>query len=227
MLLMYWLGIAGAFLTAILLKKTLFKSQTPVLIMELPPYRLPSLKSVFLQMWERSYLFLKKAGTIIFGLSILLWALMYYPKPLAGAPQNLESSFAGMAGKMIEPIIKPLGYDWRIGIGLIGSFAAREVFVSTMNIVFNVGDDSEETEPLREAFKKATWPDGHPLFTPLSCLSLMVFYVYAMQCVSTIAIVRRETNGWKWPIVQLIYMTLVAYVMAFLVYQGGRVLGWQ
>ncbi len=226
MLAMYLLGIGGAFVGALVLKKSVLKSATPVFIMELPPYRLPSLKSILLQMWERSYLFLRKAGTVIFALSILLWALMTYPKTgVSDAHSALENSFAGMAGKVMEPVIRPLGYDWRVGIGLIGSFAAREVFVSTMNIVFNVDDSSEDTERLRDSFRQATWPDGRPLFTPLVCLSLMVFYVYAMQCVSTIAIVKRETNGWKWPLWQMVTMTGVAYVMALLIYQGGRLLG--
>ncbi len=227
MLCMYFLGIVGAFGVALILKKTLFKRQTPVLIMEMPPYRWPSLKSIVLHMWERSYLFLKKAGTIIFGLSIVLWALMTYPKHDGLSPEeSLQKSFAGMAGRTLEPVIKPLGYDWRIGIGLIGSFAAREVFVSTMNIVFNIDASQEQVQPLRDAFLKARWPDGQRLFTPLVCISLMVFYVFAMQCLSTVAIVSRETNSWRWPVFQIFYMTGLAYVMAFIVFQGGRLLGW-
>ena len=172
-------------------------------------------------------LFLKKAGTVIFALSILLWALMSYPKQNPGQGENhLENSFAGRAGKILEPVITPLGFDWRVGIGLIGSFAAREVFVSTMSIVFNIGKDAKENT-LREAFQKATWPDGRALFTPLVCLSLMIFYVFAMQCMSTVAVVFRETNSWKWTLFQIMYMTGLAYVMALLVYQGGLLLGWR
>ncbi len=227
MLSMYLLGIIGAFGMAWVFKKTLLKSQTPALIMELPSYRLPSLKTVLINMWERSRLFLRRAGTVIFGLSILLWALMTYPKHDVLAPgEALKQSFAGKMGVALEPLIKPLGYDWRIGIGLVGSFAAREVFVSTMSIVFNVDNETEETESLRGAFKKAAWPDHRPLFTPLACVSLMVFYVFAMQCLSTVAIVRRETNGWGWPLFQIAYMTALAYFMAFLVFQGGKLLGW-
>ena len=225
---MYMLGMIGAFTMAWLFKKTLLKSQTPVLIMELPPYRMPSLKSILLHMWERSRIFLRRAGTIIFGLSIILWALMTYPKHETMPPNEaLKASFAGMVGQALEPVIKPLGYDWRIGIGLVGSFAAREVFVSTMNIVFNIDAHSDKAEPLRDAFRGATWPDGRPLFTPLVCLSLMVFYVFAMQCMSTIAIVRRETGGWGWPLFQIAYMTGLAYLMSLLVFQGGRFLGLQ
>ena len=121
-------------------------------------------------------------------------------------------------------MIKPLGYDWRIGIGLIGSFAAREVFVSTMSIVFNVGEDAQE-DTLRESFQKATWPNGSPLFTPLVCLGLMIFYVFALQCASTIAVVYRETNSWFWPLFQFVYMAILAYLGALAVYQGGLLLG--
>ncbi|HBR15325.1 MAG TPA: ferrous iron transport protein B [Candidatus Omnitrophica bacterium] len=227
MLTLYLLGIVGAIGVAWVFKKTLLRSPTPPFIMELPPYRCPSIKGIFLHMWERSGLFLKKAGTVIFALSILLWALMTYPKQdqlISG--EALKHSFAGKVGVMLEPAIKPLGYDWRIGIGLIGSFAAREVFVSTMSIVFNIDEDME-IGSLRDAFLKAKWPDGRPLFTPLACVSLMIFYIFAMQCVSTLAVVRRETNSWRWPLFQLVYMTVLAYMLALIVFQGGRWLGWQ
>ncbi len=226
MLFLYFLGMMGALVVALVFKKTLLKSQTPFFVMELPPYRLPSLKFILLQMVERAGIFLKKAGTIILGFSLILWILMSYPKNDFLNPQeNLQKSFAGMIGTTLEPVIKPLGYDWRIGIGLIGSFAAREVFVSTMNIVFNINEQNEHAEPLRAAFQEARWPDERPLFTPLSCLSLMVFYVFALQCIGTIAVVRRETNGWKWPLFQVFYLTALAYVLSFMVYQGGRLLG--
>jgi ferrous iron transport protein B len=123
-------------------------------------------------------------------------------------------------------VIKPLGFDWQIGIGLISSFAAREVFVSTMSVVFNAqGEDDEDTAPLREALLAARWPDGAPLFTPLVCFTLMIFYVFAMQCVSTVAIVKRETNSWRWPLFQLAYMTGTAWLLSLIVYQTGRALG--
>lgn len=225
MLTMYLIGIVGACLMAWFFKSTLLRSQKPVFIMELPPYRFPSWKAVAIQMWERSRLFLKRAGTIILAISIILWALMTFPKSPGSEPGfALKKSFAGQAGTLLEPIITPLGYDWRIGIGLIGSFAAREVFVSTMSIVFNIEDEAQD-DSLREAFLKAQWPDGRPLFTPLVCLSLMIFYVFALQCVSTIAIVYRETNSWQWPLFQFVYMAILAYAAAFAVYQGGRLLG--
>ncbi|MCC6759530.1 MAG: ferrous iron transport protein B, partial [Candidatus Omnitrophica bacterium] len=204
MLALYLFGIVGAFGMAFVFKKTLLRSETPVFIMELPPYRLPLFKDVMMHMWERAVIFLKRAGTVIFVLSIILWALMTYPKHEHLSPSEaLKQSIAGQAGILLEPAIKPLGYDWRIGIGLIGSFAAREVFVSTMNIVFNIESEGED-DHLREAFVKATWPDGRPLFTPLTCISLMLFYVFAMQCISTVAVVRRETNSWRWPLFQIV-----------------------
>ena len=225
MLAMYLLGIIGACTMAWAFKKTLLRSQKPVFVMELPPYRLPSIKSVILQMWERMGMFLKRAGTVILAMSIILWALMSYPKHQGlDQAQSLKQSFAGQAGSAIEPIIKPLGFDWRVGIGLFGSFAAREVFVSTMSIVFNLDKESKE-DTLRQAFQNASWPDGRPLFTPLVCLSLMVFYVFAMQCISTIALVYRETNSWQWPLFQFVYMFILAYSASFIVYQGGRMLG--
>lgn len=225
MLAMYMLGIVGACLMAWLFKKTLLRSQKPVFIMELPPYRWPSWHAVVIHMWERSRLFLKRAGTVILALSVVLWVLMSYPRHegLQGS-EALKASFAGQMGTALEPVIEPLGYDWRIGIGLIGSFAAREVFVSTMSIVFNLGDEARE-KSLREAFQAAHWPDGRPLFTPLVCLSLMVFYVFALQCVSTVAVVWRETNSWYWPLFQFVYMAILAYLAALSVYQLGRMMG--
>lgn len=228
MLLMYALGTFGAFAFAWLFKRTLLKGAPPLMIMELPPYRIPGIKDVLLQMLERGGIFLRRAGTVILGISIVLWFLAAYPKaPDDVTPtEQLAQSFAGRAGHVLEPVIKPLGFDWQIGIGLISSFAAREVFVSTMSVVFNAqSEDDEDTEPLRLAMLKATWPDGRPLFTPLVCFSLMIFYVFAMQCMSTIAIVKRETNGWKWPIFQTAYMTGTAWILSLIVYQGGRALG--
>jgi len=227
MLLMYALGTFGAFGFAWLFKRTLLKGEPPMMIMELPPYRWPGLKDVALQMLERGWLFLRRAGTVILGISIVLWFLAAYPKAPDGATaqQQLAQSFAGRAGHLLEPAIKPLGFDWQIGIGLISSFAAREVFVSTMGVVFNAEAEGDDTAPLRQALLAARWPDGRALFTPLVCFTLMVFYVFAMQCVSTVAIVRRETNSWKWPLFQIGYLTGTAWILSLLVYQGGRALG--
>jgi len=228
MLLMYALGTFGAFGFAWLFKRTLLKGDPPLMIMELPPYRMPKIKDVTLHMIERAGLFLKRAGTIILAISIVLWALTAYPKAGedATAAEQIAQSYAGQAGKLIEPAIKPLGFNWEIGIGLISSFAAREVFVSSMSVVFNVEEDEEDTAPLREALQNSRWPDGRPLFTPLVCLTLMIFYVFAMQCISTVAIVKRETNSWKWPLFQIGYQTGFAWLLCLAVFQIGSALGY-
>jgi ferrous iron transport protein B len=222
---MYLLGLTAALAMAWLFKKTLLKSETPAFIMELPPYKMPSLKSVFLHMWERSALFLKRAGTIILGVSIVLWFLATYPKTEnASASQSLDQSFAGRAGHFIEPVIKPLGFDWKVGIGLIGSILQREVFVSTLGTIYNIRDAKQESGimSLQEHLHKDTDPaTGLPAFTALTAICLMVYYVLAMQCMSTVAVMRRETNGWKWPIFQVCYMTALAYVGTFVVYHVG------
>jgi ferrous iron transport protein B len=228
MLAMYLVGLIAAFVMAWIFKRTLLKSETPMLLLELPPYRWPSFTTILLRMWERALIFLRRAGTVILALSVILWALLTYPKPDkpdATPAEAIAQSIGGRMGHGIEPLIKPLGYDWKIGIGLIGSFAAREVFVGTMGIVYNIEDADEASEPLRDTMRDEKHADGRPVFTPLVCLGLMVFYVLAMQCVSTVAIVRRETNSWSWPLFQIAYMTALAWVGAFVVYQGGRLLG--
>jgi ferrous iron transport protein B len=230
MLSMYLTGLAAAFVMAWIFKRTLLKSETPMLLLELPPYRWPSFHTILLRMWERGWIFLRRAGTVILALSILLWALLTYPKPSnpdATPSEAIAHSIGGRMGHAIEPVIRPLGYDWKIGVGLIGSFAAREVFVGVMGIIYNIEDADETSEPLRDIMLSEKHPDGRPVFTPLVCIGLMVFYVLAMQCVSTVAIVRRETNSWSWPLFQVAYMTALAWFGAFVVYQGGRMLGWQ
>jgi ferrous iron transport protein B len=228
MLLMYALGTGGAFGFAWLFKRTFLRGGNPLMILELPPYQPPRLKEILRQMLERGWLFLRNAGTIILAISIVLWFLTTYPKhpdPQAAADARIAHSFAGQAGHLIEPVIKPLGFDWRIGIGLITSFAAREVFVSSMGVIFGVETADEDTAPIREAMLRANWPDGTPLFTPLVCLTLMIYYVFAMQCMSTIAVVRRETHSWRWPVFQIAYMTGTAWLVCMLFYQAGRALG--
>jgi len=225
---MYALGTAAAFGFAWLFKRTLLKGETPIMIMELPPYRWPSLKGLALQMIERAGLFLRRAGTIILGVSIVLWFLTAYPKMPAGTPpvEQVAHSFAGRLGHTLEPVLRPLGFDWRIGVAIVSSFVAREVFVSATGVVFGVETDTKgNILPLRDALQHATWPDGRALFTPLVCLNLMIYYVLAMQCLSTTAVVRRETNSWGWAIFQQVYLSVTAWVVACAVYQAGRALG--
>ncbi len=226
---MYLLGLLTALMMAWLFKKTLLKGSPPIFIMELPPYKMPSLKSVLLHMWERSLLFLKKAGTIILGVSIVLWFLASYPKIEHTTPsEQLKHSFVGMAGQVIEPLIKPLGFDWKVGIGLISSLLQREVFVSTMGTIYNIqnSDQSDGSVSLKEQMRSDRDPaTGMPTFTALTAICIMVYYVLAMQCMSTVAVMRRETNGWKWPLFQIGYMTSLAYGATFVVYHAGLILG--
>jgi ferrous iron transport protein B len=213
---------------------TLLRGTSPSFLLEMPPYRWPSLRTVALQMAERAWLFLRRAGTVILAITVVLWFLASYPKAPEGTPRGEQTrrSFAGQMGRAIEPVIAPLGFDWKMGIGLISSFAAREVFVSAMGTVYNIDDpdgDEERTsvalrDKLREDVDSRT---GRHTFTPLVAVSLMVYYVLAMQCMSTVAVVKRETNGWKWPLFQIAYMTVLAWVVTFLVYQGGRLLGFE
>ena len=224
---LYALGTLGAFFFAWLFKSKLLPGKPQPLILELPGYKRPSLRNIFQQMYARAWMFVRRAGTVILGLSILLWAASTYPKSEGTKSEQLAHSLAGKIGHAVEPIIKPLGYDWKVGIGLIASFAAREVFVTTMSTVYSIEEeDDTDHEKLRDQLKDAHWPDGRPVYTPAVCLGLMVFYVFAMQCLSTVAVVRRETGGWKWPLFQIAYMTGTAYIGALVVYQIGHALGY-
>jgi ferrous iron transport protein B len=238
MLSMYLLGVVVALGMAWLFKKTLLKGETPMLVMELPPYKRPLATVVLRHMWDRAKLFLRRAGTVILGINILLWFLASYPRHGTSAPtakpdtaqagEQLRGSFAGMTGRLIEPVIAPLGFDWKMGIGIVSSFAAREVFTSTMSVVYNVSEGTDEetnTKVLQQEMRQQKRPDGKPVYTRLTAISLMVFYVLALQCVSTVAVVRRETNSWKWPLFQWLYMGALAWIFAFVTYQGGRLFG--
>ncbi len=233
MMALYLLGTTAALLFAWLFKKTILKGETPLFLMELPPYRLPSLQQIIAHMFQRAGIFLKRAGTVILGISIILWFMATFPKAHVehGAPEptkaeQLQQSFAGHIGHMLEPVIAPLGMDWKIGIGLIAAQAAREVFCGTMAVVYNVErkhGDSPDT--LGETLRKQQRPDASPVYTPLTCLSILVFFVLSMQCISTLAVVRRETNSLRWPLFQFCYMTGTAYLASLLIYQGGQLLG--
>jgi len=225
MVVMYFLGTITAFILAKVFSKFLSERSNPTFIMELPPYRTPIARSVFKQVYNRGKLFLIDAGQIIMVISIILWFLVSFPKNDLGETK-IEESYAGKVGHFIEPVIEPIGFDWKIGIGLITSFAAREVVVSTLSTIYNVQDDGDNMVNLKEAMKNDINPKtGKHVYTPLVALSLMIFYVYAAQCMATFAVVRTETNTWKWPAFMIVYMTLLAYFMSMLVYRGGMALG--
>ena len=249
---LYMMGILAAVAVAWVLKRTALRGPRPLYVMELPPYRVPSWRSVLLTVRDRAGLFVQKAGTVILAVSIVLWFLASYPKSHEVKPleQRLESaqragqnaqaaqiqndiaglslrdSFAGRAGRLIEPAIAPLGFDWKIGIALLSSFAAREVMVSTMATVYNLGDADPTSVSLRDKLRHAENPvTGERAYSPLMAISLMVFFVLACQCMSTVAVVRRETNSWSWPIFMVVMMNALAWVASFAVFQGGKALG--
>ena len=237
---LYLVGFGMALLSAWILSKTLNIQSKSYFVVEMPNYKLPLLKNVGITVWEKTRSFVTEAGKIILAISILLWIMASYGpgKNFEEAEQivtanhtelegealsnkvnayRLEHSYIGILGKSIEPVITPLGYDWKIGIALISSFAAREVFVGTLATIYSVESDAEETIKNRMASEVRS--DGKPLFNLASGISLMLFYAFAMQCMSTLAIVKKETNSWKWPMIQLFGMSILAYVIAFSTYQ--------
>jgi len=253
----YVLGIVAALGAAFVLKKSILQGESVAMVLELPPYRLPGLRDALLTVYDRALVFLRKAGTVILAISVILWVLITYPKidekhlppeataqlqqlrkqshaaelkgdeELSGeletqasnllAQQRLAYSFAGRMGRATEPVFDPLGFDWKINVGVISSFAAREVIVSTLAIVYGVGEDSEDGV-LLEKLKVQKRASGAPVFDVPTCLSLLVFYVLAMQCLPTQVVTRRETGSWKWAALQFGYMTLLAYVAALCTY---------
>jgi ferrous iron transport protein B len=249
----YALGITAALSMAWIFKRTLLKGPIRPLVIELPNYRLPSLRNALLLTWDRAMAFITTAGTTILLISLVLWALKTYPKTAfedwpAGIQtqlaqleaagneaaaealtqqQELEHSFAGRIGQAIEPVFAPLGFDWKMSVGVLSSFAAREVIVSTLVVLYGLGADGAEegVDSLLGTMRTATHPGGGLVFTTATCLSLLVFYVLAMQCLPTQAVTRRETGSWKWPLVQLGYMTALAYLAAFLTYQAASLVG--
>lgn len=233
---LYMFGIVMAIASAWVMKKVFSTGKSSPFIMELPSYKIPKWSLVFHHMFERGWLFVTEAGKIIMGVSIILWFLATFPKyDVNEANLNpgetvesvqLKHSFAGKVGQFIEPVIKPLGFDWKIGIGLITSFAAREVMAGTLNTIYSIQDDGDEVLSLKAKMIADKNPDGTPVYSALKAVSLMVFFALAMQCMSTLAIVRRETNTWKWPIVMFLYMTGSAYLFSFLVFQIGTLLGY-
>ena len=225
---MYFLGTATAFILAKIFSIFIKTKGKSSFVMELPPYRTPLWRSVFRIVFNRGRVFIVHAGKIIMSISIILWFLASFPSNDEASFNNnsIQQSYAGKIGHAIEPIIEPLGFDWKLGIGLITSFAAREVLVSTMATIYNVESDGDGVVELKDAMRNDINPEtGKPLYTPLVALSLIVFFVYAAQCMATFAIVRNETNSWKWPLLMIVYMNTLAYGASLLVYQGGKILG--
>ena len=226
MVFMYFLGTITALILSLVFSRWIKTERKNSFIMELPPYRVPLMRSVFQQVYSRGKLFVTDAGKIIMAISIVLWFLASFPKVDSGDQHTIHTSYAAKIVKTIEPVIAPLGFDWKIGLGLVTSFAAREVVVSTLATIYNVENGEEDIVSLSAAMKNDKDPiTGENIFTPLVALSLMVFYVYAAQCMATFAIVKRETNTWKWPLIMIVYMTSLAYFGSLIVYQGGLMLG--
>lgn len=222
----YALGTLTAFLVARILRGKLGPEKAANhFMLELPPYRKPQWAYIFRHVVDRAFAFVKKAGTIILGLSILLWALATYPKTDSEDPgEILAHSAMGRIGQYIEPVVKPLGFDGRTGTAILTTFAAREVLVSSLGVIFSVQETADDTETrslIRDKIQAATWPDGRPLFTPLSLISLLVFFIYALQCLPTTAVVAREAGSWKWAAGQFVFMTTFAYLASFAVFQIG------
>jgi ferrous iron transport protein B len=220
----YALGIVMAILTSWLFRRTILRGESRPLVLELPTYKMPSLANALLAMRDRGLVFVSKAGSVILLISLSMWAMATYPRLPAERVANvaatdvqaleLEYSMAGRLGKLVEPVFRPLGFDWRMNVGVLTSFAARETFVSTLAVVYGVGSDGE-TGPLREALRSQRRSDGTPVFGAATAFPLLVFYVLAMQCLATQAVARRETGSWKWAAFQLGYMTALAYSAAF------------
>lgn len=241
---LYALGLISALLIAWVMKMLISSKEKGFLLLELPGYKMPIWSNVGLTVWEKVKVFVMDAGKVILAISIVLWAMATFGPgdrmEKAGvkaadqaqtlnlsqeetdrrvAAAQLENSYIGIVGKTIEPVIQPLGYDWKVGISLITSFAAREVFVGSLATIYAVQEDGGENKRLIDRLKAEKHPDGSPVYSLAMGLSLMIYYVFAMQCMSTLAVVKRETKSWKWPIIQTLYMGVIAYVLSFVVYQ--------
>ncbi len=227
---MYVLSTLSALAVGYLAKRTLLRSPTPPLVLELPPYRMPRARNTVLMVYDRTMDFVRNAGTVILAMTIVLWAVLSFPRDATGAggdgPTQIAQSYGGRAAQTMEPVLAPIGQDWRMGIGILGSFAAREVLVGTLGLVYGMEADDDDPAELRDAIRNdVDEQTGKPRHTRLSGLALMVFFVYACQCMSTLAVVRRETRSWGWTLFMFVSMTTIAYLAALLVFQGGRALG--
>lgn len=226
----YLTGLGAALGAAFLFRRTILPGPHQPLLIELPDYRRPGLRTAFWYTWDRIVVFLQQAGSLILLFSIIMWFLASFPESPAGpAPEDsatgMEHTYAGRMGRFIEPVIRPLGFDWQIGVGVISSFAAREVLIATLAIIYGIEDADEDHATFMDTMRRSTRRDGSPVFTTATCMSLLVFYILAAQCIPTQIITRRETGSWKWAALQFSYMNLLAYAAAFLTYQGIRLLG--
>jgi len=248
---LYLLGIAGGLVTAWLLKRSALRGPKPHFALALPEFRWPNPQTVAIKLLDRARVFVKRAGTVIFAVAVLIWALAYFPRSaeiradfdaaarqaqvtLSGAALDaeleridhlaasaqLEQSMLGRAGHLLAPVFRPLGWDWRVSAAVIAGFPAREVVVAVMGTIYAVGEEATESS-LTGKLRSATWPDGTPVFTLPMVLGLLIFYAWCLQCAATIAVIRRETNSWRWPVFAWSYMTVLGYSGAFLVYQLG------
>lgn len=248
---LYLVGIIGGVGTAFLLRRSALRGERPVFILSLPEYRMPDVRSVIIKLLDRARVFLKRAGTIIFLVTVIVWALAYFPRSAEvdatqataiataeatladealdqrlvqidneAASARLEQSWLGRIGHAVEPAFRPLGWDWRVSAAVIAGFPAREVVVAVLGTIYSVGSEADD-ETLADRFKAATWPDGTLVFTLPMVFGLLIFYAWCLQCAATVAVIRRETNSWRWPIFSWVYMTTLAYVAAMLIYQIG------
>ena len=207
---LYALGLVAAIGTAWLLKSSILKGESSDFAIELPPYRWPTVQSLIVRMWDRSKIFLKRAGTIILGTAVVLWILTQIPQGAAGPP-TLESSLLGRMGQWVEPLVEPLGFNWKIAIGIVSSLAAREVIVGTLGTIYGVQDATEESLALQSALQQD--------LTLAGAVALLIFYVFALQCMSTVAVVKRETGSWKWPAIQWVYMLGLAWLGSWIAFR--------
>jgi ferrous iron transport protein B len=244
LMLLYLIGFGMAVFSAYVLDRIMKTNRKTFFVVEMPNYKLPLLKNVLITVFEKTKTFVFEAGKIILAISVILWVLASYgpgdkfnnaeaivAEQYADlsdakiddkvAAYRLEHSYIGIIGKTIEPVIKPLGYDWKIGIGLVASFAAREVFVGTLATIYSVGSatENESIDTIKTKMSNEIYEDGRKVFTFASGISLLLFYAFAMQCMSTLAIVKRETKSWKWPMIQLIGMSTIAYIFALIAFQ--------
>ncbi len=237
---LYLLGIAGGLATAWLLKSTALHGPKPSFVLALPEFRKPNLQTVAIKLMDRARVFLKRAGTVIFSVAVVVWVLAYFPRADFSTPmqsseliaerelsidneqaaQQLSQSWLGRMGRWVEPVFKPLGWDWRVSSAVIAGFPAREVVVAVMGTLYAVGSEADEAS-LSEKLRLASWPDGRLIFTLPMVLGLLVFYAWCLQCAATVATIRRETNSWRWPIFAWCYMTVLGYTAALLIFQIG------